>query len=279
MTSGYVMGRSADEYERLRVQARVWQPATEALLDRAGLAPGACCLDVGCGPGETMRLMAERVGPAGRVVGLDTDADLGRAALGTLRAAGYDQCAYVEGDVESTDAVPDRRFDLVFGRLILLHLADPVTALRRMWRWTAPGGHLIVQDYDMSIVDTDVSLPVLDEWKRVFLGTYAAVGRPVRLGVRLPGLLAEAGIGLPDSTDVAGRLEPLATAGWMLTATYRSIAPTAIGLGLLSERERDAWLAGMASAMRDHGDASLLWPLLIGVHVRRPPYERRSDRR
>ena len=186
MTTAYVMGRTTEEYERLRVQARIWQTATEALLDRIDLASGACCLDVGCGPGETMRLMAERVGPNGRVVGLDVDADLGRAALGALRAAGHDQCTYVEGDVERTEALPGRRFDLVYGRLILLHVADPIAALRRMWRWTAPGGHLVIQDYDMSGADVDPPLPVVDEWKRVFFGTYAAAGRPIRLGMWLP---------------------------------------------------------------------------------------------
>lgn len=270
MTSGYVMGRTAEEYERLRVQARIWQPATEALLDRIDLPPGACCLDVGCGPGETMRLMAERVGPAGLVVGLDTDADLGREALATLRDAGHDQCTYVEGDVERTDALADRRFDLVYGRLILLHVGNPVAALRRMWRWTAPGGYLVVQDYDMANVDVDPTLAVCDEWKRVFLGTYEAAGRPFRLGLRLPGLLAEAGIGAPDGTEVVGRLAPLATSGYMLTATYRAIAPLAIRFGLITEKERDGWLVDMEDAMRDHGDASLLWPLLIGVHARRP---------
>jgi hypothetical protein len=159
----------------------------------------------------------------------------------------------------------------VYTRLVLLHLDDPLAALRRMWRWTAPGGHLVVQDFDLSVAGADPALAVVDEWKRVFLGTYAAAGRPIRLGVRLPALLAEADIGRPDGTDVAGRLEPLATTGLMLAATFRSVAPTAIRLGVLTEGQRDAWLADIATAMRDHGDASLLWPLLIGVHVQRPP--------
>ena len=62
-TDGYALGRTPEEYERLRAQARVWEAATGRLLDRVGLAPGARCLDAGCGPGETMRLMAQRVGP------------------------------------------------------------------------------------------------------------------------------------------------------------------------------------------------------------------------
>ncbi|HEY2795182.1 MAG TPA: methyltransferase domain-containing protein, partial [Micromonosporaceae bacterium] len=206
---------------------------------------------------------------SGRVVGLDRDADVGKAALTDLRAAGHEQCEYVEGDIEAADPFPDQRFDLVYGRLVLLHLDDPVAALRRMWGWTAPGGHLVLQDYDMSVVDSDPRLPVLDEWKRVFFGAYAAAGRSVRLGTRLPGLFAEAGIDGPYDRDVVGRLEPLATTGPMLTGTFRAVSPLAIRHGLLTEEQRDAWLSDMTTAMRDHGETSMLWPLLIGVTAHR----------
>lgn len=43
----------------------------EPLLDAAALAPGHRVLDIGCGAGRTARLAARRVGPAGRVLGLD----------------------------------------------------------------------------------------------------------------------------------------------------------------------------------------------------------------
>ena len=75
-------GTRPEEYERLRAQARMWEAATGRLLDQIGLGPGASCLDAGCGPGETMRAMAERVGPAGRVLGIDADASLGAHGAG-----------------------------------------------------------------------------------------------------------------------------------------------------------------------------------------------------
>ncbi len=56
---GYVHARDANEYQRLRDQASMWQRATEEVLDRVGLKPGMNCLDVGSGPGSVMRLMAE----------------------------------------------------------------------------------------------------------------------------------------------------------------------------------------------------------------------------
>ena len=54
----YALERTPREYERLRAQARIWEPATVRLLDRIALGAGASCLDAGCGPGETMRLLA-----------------------------------------------------------------------------------------------------------------------------------------------------------------------------------------------------------------------------
>lgn len=83
----YALGHTPAEYDRLRAQARMWEGAAGRLFDRIGLAPGASCLDAGCGPGETMRAMAQRVGPAGRVVGIDRDASLGGLAFLTSPAS------------------------------------------------------------------------------------------------------------------------------------------------------------------------------------------------
>ena len=74
---GYVHARDGEEYLRLRNQAAMWQGATETLLDKVGLKPGMSCLDVGSGPGSVMRLMADRVGPDGKVMGLEIDRKLG----------------------------------------------------------------------------------------------------------------------------------------------------------------------------------------------------------
>lgn len=53
--------RTAEEYQRLRRQALAWDGAARRMLLRVGLGTGMTCLDVGCGPGEVMRLMGEMV--------------------------------------------------------------------------------------------------------------------------------------------------------------------------------------------------------------------------
>src|SRR5688500_20375313 len=94
----YALGRSPEEYERLRAQSRVWEAATARLFDQVGLGAGARCLDAGCGPGEPMRRMAQRVGPEGLVMGVDIDVPLGAQALRALHAAGHPQRAFEPGD-------------------------------------------------------------------------------------------------------------------------------------------------------------------------------------
>jgi SAM-dependent methyltransferase len=264
-SDGYVLGRSHEEYERLRAQARIWEEATGRLLDRVELACGARCLDAGAGPGETMRQLAQRVGPAGDVVGVDVDAALGAQAIDMLHGAGHRQCSFAAFDLESDAPIPGAPFDLVYARLLLLHVSDPVAVLGRLWSAVAPGGHLVVHDYDLSAVDALPPLEIVGEWKRVVLGAFAGAGCDIRTGPRLPLLFAQAGPGAPDGTDVAGRLEPLRAAGPMLGAVHRSMLDAALAMGLTTAEEAERWQHGLARDMAERGDTVAVWPLLVGA--------------
>ena len=63
----YIMGRTSEEYQRLRRQAQLWEPATRRILQETGIGSGSICLDVGCGPAEVSRVMGEIVGPNGKI--------------------------------------------------------------------------------------------------------------------------------------------------------------------------------------------------------------------
>jgi ubiquinone/menaquinone biosynthesis C-methylase UbiE len=117
--SNYVMGRTSEEYERLRRQSEAMEPITRSVLARVGLSAGMSCLDVGCGPGEVMRLMAEQVCQTGRVAGVDVDAELGAEMLSVLESKGYPQRSFIEGNVECLEQIESDVFDLVFARFLL----------------------------------------------------------------------------------------------------------------------------------------------------------------
>jgi SAM-dependent methyltransferase len=263
---GYVLGRSAEEYERLRAQARMWEPETARLLDRAGLARGARCLDAGCGPGEVMRLLAERVGPEGEVVGIDVDEPLGRQALDALRWEGYEQCRFEAVDVEARAEPPGAPFDLVYARLVLLHCDDPSAALRRLWDWVAPGGCLVVQDYDVLSAEVVPEPPVIAEFTRVAQGAFRASGRDLRLGLRLTALHVEAGIGEPDGHDAGVRIGSLAELAPLYEGVFRSTLPAAVSFGLTTDADGEGWFREFADYVGAAGhDHTALWPLLVGT--------------
>ncbi len=266
----YVLGRTDEEYQRLRAQAMTWEAVTCRVLDAVGLAPGAHCLDAGCGPGETMRLMAQRVGPAGRVLGVDVDASLGAQALAMLHATGHAQCSFVAHDLTSGEEIPGGPFDVVYARLLLFHVDDPVAVLRHLWAAVAPGGHLVVHDYHLTTTDVQPPLPAMQEWDRVALGAFTLAGRDIRMGSRLPGLFEDAGLGAPDGTDVGGHLEALSAAAPMIAAVFRSLLPAAVSFGLTSAEEGQQWLADFERDVREGGDRTGLWPLLIGAWKRKP---------
>jgi SAM-dependent methyltransferase len=263
MEMTYVLGREPDEPERLRVQAGFWEDASARLLDRIALAPGARCLDAGCGPGETMRLMAERVGPDGEVVGVDLDGALGTSAMAALRAAGHRRCRFVEADVNDAPAGP---FDLVYARLLLIHVEDPAATLAHLWKRVAPGGHLVVQDHDLLTADVVPALDSADEFLRVIRETVPHS----RLGAMLPALHVEAGIGPPDGIEAAGHAALLSEAAPHYEAVYRSMLPAAVSLGVTTPERGERWFADFARESADADAHTAIWPPLIGTWKRRP---------
>jgi ubiquinone/menaquinone biosynthesis C-methylase UbiE len=266
----YALERTPREYERLRAQARMWETATARLFERVGVPAGASCLDAGCGPGETMRLLAHRVGAAGTVTGIDVDAALGSLAERSLHAEGLRQCRFLAADVTDDAPLPGGPYDVVFARLLLFHLPQRVPVLARLWDAVRPGGHLVVQDYDLGSADVVPAAAGVTETLRLIVETFEALGCDVRAGLHLPLLFAEAGVGVPDETEVAGRLEPFPTGQPMLEHTLRSVLPAAYARGVTCEEHADETLTALRREAAGAPDRVMLWPLMIGAWRRKP---------
>jgi ubiquinone/menaquinone biosynthesis C-methylase UbiE len=264
----YSLLREPAEYERLRAQARVWETATARLLDRIALPAGARCLDAGCGPGETMRLLANRVGADGHVTGLDSDAGLAATTRAMLREEGHTNCDVLERDVSRDDL--GGPYDLVFARLLLLHLPQRAEVLARLWSAVAPGGHLVAQDYDITSACCVPSAAGVEEVAGLVIEAFTAAGVDVRTGLRLPALLAESGAGRPDGTDVSGLLIPLSQGWRMLDQVLRSLLPSAIAHGVTTADKGAAALARLADDAAADPERPMLWPLMGGIWKTRP---------
>ena len=266
---GYIMGRTTEEYQRLRSQARVWEPVTRRLLGQMDLRPGMSCLDVGCGPGEVMRILGEIAGPTGRVAGLDVDGALGREALNVLQATTPSRFAFVEGNVETLEEIPGAPFDVTYARITFMHIQDPIGVLRKMYAWTKPGGYIAVQEYDLCSLLVYPDWPGMPELDKVIRGVYEKSGRDRFLGRKLPTYFADAGIGPPDGSEAASQLGPFSQYGPMCKAVYSSLLPAALKLGVTTEAESEAYFQEVETAMVE-SKYTVFFPLLVGVWKRKP---------
>jgi SAM-dependent methyltransferase len=113
-------------------------------LETIGVTDGWRCLEVGGGGGSVGRWLATRVGPTGRVTVTDIDpVRLTEAPVANLEVLRHDIAA---------DPLPERAFDLVHARLVLMHVPDRDAALRRMVSALSPGGWLLIEDFDMRVL-------------------------------------------------------------------------------------------------------------------------------
>jgi ubiquinone/menaquinone biosynthesis C-methylase UbiE len=264
---GYIHARDAAEYQRLRDQALMWQGATEELLDQVRLGAGMSALDVGSGPGAVMRLMANRVGPAGSVTGIEIDANLGTQALSALRAEGGAKFAQVNANVLEIATVPGAPFDLVYCRLFLMHMQDPVAVLEKMQGWVKPGGVIAAQEFDFGSIAVEPLCPAMAEFNRLFEGVFRGYGRNLRAGRQLPMQFEAAGIGLPDGTTAEAKFMPLKDMASMMIGVYQGLFASAAELGIGDSARAEAFKKDVAEAAAD-GRYYCITPILVGAWKR-----------
>jgi SAM-dependent methyltransferase len=203
------------------------------------------------------------------VTGLDNDGRVGREAVEVLRATVAGQFEFIQADAETTGEPPGGPFDLVYARLLLFHLRDPVAMVRKMYAWTRPGGVLLVQDWDCRTMDILPRLANWAEFERVMYGVFDKAGRDPRIGPKMPLHFAAAGLGEPDGTDVAGQLRPLAEIGGLFQGVYQSMHPAGLRFGLTTEAAGQAFVAEITEATRE-GRGVGMSPLLVSTWKHKP---------
>lgn len=269
MLDDYILESGEAELERLRDQARTLAPATERLLRQAGLTSGMRCLDAGCGPGEGMRIIGRIVGPAGHVTGIDRDRATGEQALARLRAEEAAQFAFVEGDVDHLDPVPGAPFDLVFARLLLCHMADPVTTLGHLAALVRPGGRLVLMDYDMSRMAVRPEHPAIERGFEILTECFRRSGKDADAGLRLGQYLAAAGLPAPDGYEIEPLFGSVPSIGAKLDSVLASLTAAAAALGI-AQRDEVAAIRAEIRACARSGAHTALGPITIGVWTTLP---------
>lgn len=242
-----------DEPSRLQLLEAHADPTTKRRLEATGLTEGWRCLEVGAGRGSIAHWLAKRVGPSGHVTALDLETSL----LGWLDEPNLE---VVCGDVLDIE-LPERSFDLVHTRLVLMHIPERRRALERMVSLLRPGGWLVVEELDWMAVRSDPdpdrvalfrafrdALPTIDfECGRALLPELRAVG--------LGDTAAELRVDVIEGATPLARWEQL---------SIKALIDQVLAAGTATEDQIDAQLA----RLEDPGYRGLgfAW---VGAHGRR----------
>ena len=234
------------------------------VAQQAGIRLGMRVLDLGCGAGDVALVAADLVGPDGYGVGVDRWPEaLARARL-RAEQIGLAQVQFVEGDIH--DPAPGGPFDAIVGRLVLMHVPDPVAVLRRQATVLRAGGLVVPIEHDISTTRSLPSTPLVSQAASWLIEAFAK-GGIATIGPRLWDVHREAGLRPLGMIGIQPHFGPDDPAGVALAdGVIRTVAPLIERTGVATAGE--IGVETFAHRLRDElqrNSAVLASPILLSA--------------
>lgn len=254
-SDGYLCdSRHAEVKATFDALAAVFDPTTFRHLQDLGIGAGWRCWEVGAGGTSVTAWLAKRVGPTGKVLATDIDISwMAAAARPPIEVRVHDVAA---------EAPPGEGFDLVHARLVLVHVPDPVRALRSMIRALRPGGRILVEDLDAALQpllcpeEHGPEHQLANRLRQALLTLLAERGADLAYGRRLPRLLREAGLRgiaadayFPVASPACAALE---------SVTIGQVRGELVSSGFATDQDIDRHLGNVASGCMDLAAAPMI---------------------
>ncbi|MBY0504996.1 MAG: methyltransferase domain-containing protein [Bryobacteraceae bacterium] len=230
-----------ENVERQQLLAEILNPVAIEILKKVGPLPGSRCLDLGCGQGNTTRMLAGALTPR-ECIGLDYDANLIAYASAQSNPPGlhFQQGSAMELPFD------DASFDVVFTRYLLVHLPDPELAAREMKRVLKPGGRAVAYEPDFTHEFAEPESFGITQMTKIWRGMFP---QPT-IGRRLPGIFGALGMNVETGTFL-GVETGLGPYRRIYRMTLEAMKEGILGRGIETEAEYNAHLAELRRLEED----------------------------
>lgn len=263
--SEYPLQLSEVELGRYQFMAETAARMESSLWTAAGVVEGAAVADIGCGPGAISAVLAQVVGPTGRVVGVDREPTAVEAARAAAARAGVENLSFELGEAHDSGIAPGS-VDVVMIRHVLAHnggLEDAVVA--HAASLVRPGGSVYLVDIDATGLRTRPSDPDLDDLNARYLEWHAQRGNDLSVGLRLGELLKAAGL---EKVDHQGRYQIIAPPPGMRPPSWAG-RDALLAAGLATDADIERWSAAFDRMDRAETRPTMFMPLFL-AYGRRP---------
>ncbi|MGH9681809.1 MAG: class I SAM-dependent methyltransferase, partial [Candidatus Acidiferrales bacterium] len=147
----YVLASGRSGHDRLRVLCEIHDSRTHDLLRKAGLNSSHRYLEFGCGLGYVACWAAKQTA---HVTAVDLSEEHLAEARRKAAGEGIDNIAFVNASIYEHGLSPDS-YDVAYARWLLIHLNRPVDAMRKIFEALKPGGLLVSEECDLSMIYTE----------------------------------------------------------------------------------------------------------------------------
>ena len=263
--ANYTLGRTSHETTRLIEQSRIYGESTQRLCKRAGITDGMRVLEIGSGAGDVALTLAELVGPAGQVIGVDVNPSILDTARRRATDAGMRNVEFIAGDARVLAFVD--KFDAIVGRFVLMYMADPGKAFSKLITHLKPGGIAAFQEPEYTLYPAFLhpDTPLINQLIRWILDVFEHSGAHLDMGIGLYRAFVDAGLP-PPTMHLESPIGAAKTwAGYRYMATiFQSLLPLIEKYGLASAEQVD--VDTLAARLREEILASKR-PFFLPLHV------------
>jgi ubiquinone/menaquinone biosynthesis C-methylase UbiE len=249
-TDNYPLASNPAEIKRLRIQAESLAEETAIMLGHIGVKAGDACLDLGCGAGGITDLLAARVGPGGRVIGMDVDEFSLTAARTWAEGLALDNVDFVCGSIFDND-LPPASFDLVHLRYVITTIGRHEEVASEALRLVKPGGVLALQEADVDGINVYPENSAFELLKKVLASVFVKAGADPFAGRRVFRLLNSLGMSQVDVRACTARARSQDDLCDYVPQTILSVRQAILTFGLLTDREIDAAVSECRSHLAD----------------------------